>query len=287
MSDFNFHADERKLKQILFNLLSNAAKFTADKGSITITARHMSFVNGHLQTHDRQIISSQMTNDQKLMTHRNLVEISVADTGIGIAPEDQEEIFEEFHQVRSGFTDKTPGTRLGLSLTKRLVEMHKGRIWVESEGEGKGSRFSFVLPTKPRQLEEGWAEAIKDKMASHKILLDHLNGVVSLSKRHKRSFTLSCLHADLAPLQEKALDFKKVLEKEKRDYDFLGTDKDGYLYFIFQEIDSHKGKAACERLKNKLEGVFEDVKISFPMAIFPEDGESPDTLLRKVRNSKG
>jgi len=89
-----------------------------------------------------------MTNDQELMTHRNILEISVEDTGIGISPEDQEKIFEEFHQARSSLTDKTPGTGLGLSLTKRLVEMHKGRIWVESEGEGKGSRFCFTLPVK-------------------------------------------------------------------------------------------------------------------------------------------
>ncbi|MCK5195418.1 MAG: hypothetical protein KAQ71_16520, partial [Desulfobulbaceae bacterium] len=212
--------------------------------------------------------------------------ISVADTGIGISPEDQEKIFEEFYQVMSSYTDKTPGTGLGLSLTKRLVEMHGGGVWVESGGKGKGSTISFVLPTKHRQLEEGWAEAIKDRMASHEILLDHLNRVVSLSKRQKRSFILSCLHADLASLKDKALDFKKVLEKEKRDYDFLGLDMDGYLYFIFQEADSHKGKAAIERIKNKLEDVFEDVKISFSMAGYPEDGESPEALFKKVRNSK-
>ena len=57
-----------------------------------------------------------------------------------------ERIFEEFYQVRGGMRDKTPGTGLGLSLTKRFVEMHGGRLWVESEGEGKGSRFSFTLP---------------------------------------------------------------------------------------------------------------------------------------------
>ena len=77
---------------------------------------------------------------------RSAIQISIADTGIGIAPEDQEKIFHEFYQVKGGVMDKTPGTGLGLSLTKRLVEMHGGKIWVESDGEGKGSRFSFVLP---------------------------------------------------------------------------------------------------------------------------------------------
>jgi len=111
-------ADERKLKQIMFNLLSNAVKFTLDGGAIAVGTRQQ---------------------EEELI-------ISVSDTGIGIAPGYQERIFQEFYQIRNGVRDKTPGTGLGLSLTKRLVEMHGGKIWMESEGEGKGSRFSFVLP---------------------------------------------------------------------------------------------------------------------------------------------
>jgi PAS domain S-box-containing protein len=277
MPELNIQADERKLKQIMFNLLSNAAKFTPHGGTITLEANRVS------DSEFRVSRSKQYTTLNQQHATGDFIEISVADTGVGISLEDQEKIFEEFHQVRSGLTDKTPGTGLGLSLVKRLVEMHGGRVRVESEGEGKGSRFSFVLPTTPRQLKEGQPEAIKNRMASHEILLDHLNRVISLSKRHKRSFILSCLHADLASLKDKVLDFKKVLEKEKRDQDFLGMDKDGYLYFIFQETDSHKGKAACKRIKNELEGVFEDVKISFSMAVFPEDGESPEAIFKKVR----
>ena len=111
-------ADERKLRQVMFNLLSNAAKFTPDGGAITVEAKQ---------------------EGEELF-------ISVADTGIGIDPEHQEKIFEEFYQVRGGMRDKTPGTGLGLSLTRRFVEMHGSRLWVESEGEGKGSKFSFTLP---------------------------------------------------------------------------------------------------------------------------------------------
>ena len=97
----------------MFNLLSNAAQFTPDGGEIAVEARQ---------------------EEEELI-------ISVTDTGIGIASGDQERIFQEFHQVRDSITGKTPGTGLGLSLTKRMVEMHGGRIWVESEGEGKGSRL--------------------------------------------------------------------------------------------------------------------------------------------------
>ncbi|HXV49230.1 MAG TPA: GAF domain-containing protein [Candidatus Binatia bacterium] len=109
--------DERKIKQILLNLLSNAVKFTPEGGRIGINARQ---ANG-------------------------AVEISVTDTGIGIAPEDQPKIFEEFRQVGGDYSHKSEGTGLGLTLAKKFVELHGGRIWVESE-VGKGSRFTFTLP---------------------------------------------------------------------------------------------------------------------------------------------
>ena len=112
-------ADERKFKQILLNLLSNAVKFTPDGGRIDVTARRS----------DDSII------------------VAVHDTGIGIAPEDQEAVFEEFRQVGRHYTSKQEGTGLGLALTRRFVELHGGRISVEST-PGKGSTFTFTLPAK-------------------------------------------------------------------------------------------------------------------------------------------
>ena len=114
-----FFGDERKIKQILLNLLSNAVKFTPEGGRIGINARK---VDG-------------------------AVEISIRDTGVGISPEDQAKIFEEFRQVGSNYAHKTEGTGLGLTLAKKFVELHGGRIWVDSE-VGKGSTFSFTLPEK-------------------------------------------------------------------------------------------------------------------------------------------
>ncbi len=118
-------ADERKLKQVMFNLLSNAAKFTPDGGSITVEGR----------------------------TKGNEIVISVSDTGIGIAPKDMEKLFEKFYQASGSLKDKTPGTGLGLSLTKAFLEMHGGKIWAESKGVGKGSRFTFTLPIMPTSSE--------------------------------------------------------------------------------------------------------------------------------------
>jgi signal transduction histidine kinase len=110
-------ADERKLKQVLLNLLSNAIKFTPEGGRVVLSAR----VAG------------------------DVVEIAVADTGIGIAKGDQEIIFEQFRQIGGTSTGRREGTGLGLTLTKRLVELHGGRIWVQSE-PGQGSTFTFTVP---------------------------------------------------------------------------------------------------------------------------------------------
>jgi signal transduction histidine kinase len=109
--------DERKVKQVLLKLLSNALKFTPEGGRIDVSAAE----------------------------HDGVAEIAVTDTGVGIAPEDQEAVFEEFRQV--GTADKkVEGTGLGLALSRKFIELHGGRIWVESE-VGKGSTFRFALPS--------------------------------------------------------------------------------------------------------------------------------------------
>jgi signal transduction histidine kinase len=112
-------ADERKFKQILINLLSNAVKFSYPHGWVVVIARR----------------------------DTNGVMVTVKDSGMGVAPQDQAAIFEEFRQLKSSVSAKFEGTGLGLSLAKRLVELHGGRIWVES-ALGKGAAFSFTLPAR-------------------------------------------------------------------------------------------------------------------------------------------
>jgi signal transduction histidine kinase len=112
--------DERKIRQVLLNLLSNAVKFTPEGGRVGLTAAPAD----------------------------GAVQIAVTDSGIGIAPEDQAAIFEEFRQVGGDYARKQEGTGLGLTLAKKFVELHGGKIWVESE-LGKGSTFTFTLPEKP------------------------------------------------------------------------------------------------------------------------------------------
>jgi two-component system, NtrC family, sensor kinase len=112
----DFQADERKVKQILLNLLSNAVKFTPDGGRVDVAAK----------------------------LDADTVEISVKDTGVGIASEDQASLFEEFKQLGKDSSRKAEGTGLGLALTKRLVELHGGQIAVES-AVGRGSTFRVTL----------------------------------------------------------------------------------------------------------------------------------------------
>jgi signal transduction histidine kinase len=80
--------------------------------------------------------------------NERFVKVSVVDTGIGINPENQERIFDKFTQIASVFNEKQPGTGLGLSLCKQLIELQRGEIWVESKGEGQGSAFHFIIPAR-------------------------------------------------------------------------------------------------------------------------------------------
>jgi signal transduction histidine kinase len=110
------HGDERKVKQVLLNLLSNALKFTPEGGRIDVGAG----------------------------LRGEMAQVSVTDTGVGIAPADQEAVFEEFRQVGAA-EKKAEGTGLGLALSRKFVELHGGTIWVESE-PGHGATFTFTLP---------------------------------------------------------------------------------------------------------------------------------------------
>lgn len=114
---FELHADRLRFKQILYNLLSNAVKFTAPAGRVWVEAR----------------------------PQEEFVEISVADTGVGIPVGEQESVFDRFYQVGQRQAGGRDGTGLGLAITRRLVEEHGGSITLESE-QGKGSRFTFRIP---------------------------------------------------------------------------------------------------------------------------------------------
>lgn len=146
-ADIVWEADERRLKQVMFNLLSNAIKFTTDGGRIHVKAR----VVNRGQLIQRQIGS---LGDYLAKTDsEEFIEVFVEDTGVGIKIDDMPKLFQPFSQLESPYTKMHEGTGLGLALTKRLVELHGGTIWVESEF-GKGSRFTFVIPVKKTEDDQ-------------------------------------------------------------------------------------------------------------------------------------
>ncbi len=135
----SLYADSARFKQILYNLLSNAIKFTPENGQIVIGVQ----------------VGRETLGEKPDCA---CLRVTLKDSGIGIVEEDQARVFHIFEQVDSSYGRRQQGTGLGLPLTRQLVEAHGGRIWMESEGEGKGSTFSFVLPLQKPGLEE-WAQA--------------------------------------------------------------------------------------------------------------------------------
>ena len=152
-------ADGQRVRQILINLLSNAAKFT-EEGRVTLRAA-------------------------VLPDNPDFVTISVQDTGIGIDAEAQKKLFIPFQQVDASTTRRAGGTGLGLSICRSFVEMQGGKIWVDSE-LGKGSTFSFTLPIYQvmRQKMEGDATAAPDKKKKAVLAIDDDTGVITLFKRY-------------------------------------------------------------------------------------------------------
>lgn len=125
--------DARRIKQVIYNLLSNAIKFTPENGKVRVVA----------------------------VREEDWLKITVSDTGIGISEEDQEIIFDEFRQVDSSYSRQYEGTGLGLALSRKFIEMHGGKIWVESE-VGQGSQFTFTLPLS-RSTPEGETSAVESR----------------------------------------------------------------------------------------------------------------------------
>ncbi|GAK53817.1 sensor protein [Candidatus Moduliflexus flocculans] len=187
--------DRDRLIQVVINLISNAVKFT-DSGSVTC----------------------------RVSQKQNELVVSVIDSGMGIAPEDQPKVFEKFKQVGDTLTDKPKGTGLGLPICKQIVEHHGGRIWVESE-IGKGSTFSFTLPILVETTH--FAERISKRM-----FLEHLQERQALSKFGDTSEKKMVLVVD----DEASI--RKLLRQE--------LEPEGYVI-----REAQNGKEAIERVRRE------------------------------------
>ncbi|MDY7075615.1 MAG: response regulator [Chloroflexota bacterium] len=202
-------ADRFRVKQVLLNLLSNAHKFTPAGGHITLFCR---------------------------LADPATVLFSVVDSGIGIKPEDQEVIFEEFRQVDGSPTRMIEGTGLGLAISKRLVEMHGGRIWVESE-YGHGANFSILLPLVGWQSPESAADGKTEMPSEGKSVL-----VVEDDRQFSNLLTLYLRQEGYTPVQHYSgmgvLERARKLRPALITLDIILPDQDGWDVLRVLKSDS-------------------------------------------------
>ncbi|MDH4135530.1 MAG: GAF domain-containing protein [Anaerolineae bacterium] len=200
-------ADGTRLRQVILNLLSNAAKFT-EEGQITLRA---------------------WADDEQIT-------VSVEDTGIGILPEHQATIFEEFRQVDASTTRRTGGTGLGLAISRHFVEMQGGRLWVESE-PGVGSTFTFTLPVAgPAPVAEPeLADLAIDPSRKLILAVEDDEGAISIYKRYleKRGYKVVGLRQG-----EQAVRWARELSPYAIILDALLPDKDGWT--VLEELKSSR-----------------------------------------------
>lgn len=208
--DVTIMADRGRFKQVLYNLLSNALKFTPEGGQVSVQVK------------------------RPVKNGIEWVNISVVDNGIGIKKEDQERIFEEFQMVDSTLAKKQQGTGLGLALSRRLAQLHGGNITLESE-VGKGSTFSFSMPLDPvkaKQLTTANAEQILEAYRRPEIKTEKLALVI---EDEDQSAELLQLYMEQSGYQvvrcsngEKALQMAKEIQPTVITLDVVLPQKNGW-----------------------------------------------------------
>lgn len=226
--------DADRLSQVLGNLLSNAIKFTPAKGNVWVKAAKISRSNPSLTT-----IAS--------LAYQEYILVEVKDTGTGIPAEELGLVFDKFHQVEKSLAEKVPGTGLGLPICKRLIEAHRGRIWVESE-LGKGSRFLFILP-----------------LLSEMDVLDYgLGALISHGKLTSSSISLLLLRVtnlekvtDDSGNRKRKEVFEEIVELVKQAALKSGDsvyphEKSSQIFIVLENTTKEGAFEVCERLKNIL-----------------------------------
>jgi CheY-like chemotaxis protein len=287
LSGFTIKADERKLKQVMFNLLSNAIKFTPDSGDITVAARYLSFINGHLQDQNGQKTLLPTASDKEPMSGENLIEISVTDTGIGISPEDQKRIFNEFEQIDSSYARRQQGTGLGLALTRKLLKLHGGCIRVQSEGENKGSRFTFWLPVKNNRTVDKKigdtagiipATETSDRIPALIVEDDPQAAELLCGVLAKAGFS-----ATVAPDGEKALELLKTIKPCLILLDILLPGMSGW-----EVLDAVKSKQETRDIPVIVVSITEDRKLGFARGVLEWFVKPVDrgTLVKALKKAK-
>lgn len=260
--------DSQRIEQVVTNLVSNAVKFTNENGKIIIKTETIPL---------EKVDKSKIFDLQNPVFYENYIKVSVADSGIGIAPEDIVKVFDKFQQIENSLNRKNGGTGLGLPIAKQLIEAHRGFIWVESE-PNIGTTFSFILPILSEkefftiELEKNLQTALN---ASKPLLLVNIEE----DQNAKNSF-INEIKSGQVSIIRKTTNTKEVFYAENGKNGLLISIPEGDKFarnFIEKKIETH--------LEQNATGA-EKYDIVYSTALAPEEGKNADELLKAVRKNQ-
>lgn len=260
--------DSQRIEQVVTNLVSNAVKFTNENGKIIIKTETIPL---------EKVDKSKIFDLQNPVFYENYIKVSVADSGIGIAPGDIVKVFDKFQQIENSLNRKNGGTGLGLPIAKQLIEAHRGFIWVESE-PNIGTTFSFILPILSEkefftiELEKNLQTALN---ASKPLLLVNIEE----DQNAKNSF-INEIKSGQVSIIRKTTNTKEVFYTENGKNGLLISIPEGDKFarnFIEKKIETH--------LEQNATGA-EKYDIVYSTALAPEEGKNADELLKAVRKNQ-
>lgn len=261
--------DNQRIEQVMSNLVSNAIKFTNENGNIIIKTENISL---------KDIDRTKLAGIENASFYENYIKVSVKDSGIGIAPEDQKKVFDQFQQIENSLNRKNGGTGLGLPIAKQLIEAHKGFIWVESE-LNRGTTFSFVIPVlseKEKFILDLDKEIAKAKACNQSLLLV----LIKEFQGKDKSF--------ISEIQEGKISIIRKTANTKEAY--FSQEDANFFAVMIPEAD----KFAQSFIEKKIESIIKpdtqeqtDSKydILYSSATFPEGGADAKELFEFVENS--
>ena len=256
------YIDTQRMEQVLTNLVSNAIKFTRENGTIEITSS--------------KIKSSEIKNNpffETLPDHlsEEYIKIAVKDNGIGIAPENWSKVFEQFKQIENSLSRKVGGSGLGLPIAKRLMDAHKGFIWLESE-LNKGSTFFLAIPV--MNEKEIFVHSLEQDIQKAK--QEHMNiSLIALCeiKHDEKSLIDDVLNENII---RKTAQFKELItyKADRKYYYSYAVDIDSFVYdFEVRKLDTF-----IKTLNKENEGY----DIMYSSALYPQDGDNLKSIIDKL-----